>query len=316
MDVTGGVDAGGTVNIKHLSAFLTVAESRSFTQAARVLGLAQPTVTARIKSLEQTLDTPLLHRTASGARLTPAGRRLYGYARRIVQLSELAQESVAGPVDASPPLVVGASECITTYRLLPLIEYLHLRHQDLDLSLRTLDDDPVTLVRDEGVDLAFFIGPRSVASDVNHLVLRPESLSLVAHPDHPLAGARVGSTAELAGHTIVCAHRESGYQRALEAELAEAGVPTAGVLGLGSVDAVKRSVGEGIGMALLPTVTVAQELRSGQLRCVGWKPSFEVFSQCVWRPGLEGDPVFPLVLNTAQQVMAEQDVSGELALAC
>lgn len=302
------------MNIKHLRAFLTVADSRSFTQAARVLGLAQPTVTARIKSLEQTLETPLLHRTAGGARLTSAGRRLHRYARRIIQLSELAEQSVTGSGEFPPSLVIGAAECITTYRLVPLIEYLYLRYQALELSLRTLDEDPVSLVRDEQIDCAFFIGTRTVAEDVSHLVLRPESLSLVAHPSHPLAGSRVPSTADLASETVACAHRGSSYQRSFEAALAAAGVPAAGILGLGSVDAVKRSVGEGIGMALLPTVTVAQELRLGQLRSIDWQPPFEVFSQCVWRRGLDDDSVFRTVLDTARQVMAEQDTSADLSL--
>lgn len=302
------------MNIKHLNAFLTVAESHSFTQAARILGLAQPTVTARIKSLEQTLETPLLRRTAGGARLTPAGRRLHHYARRIVQLSELARQSVAGPEGAAPSLVMSAAECITTYRLVPLIEYLHLRHQALELSLRTLDDDPVSLVRDEQVDCAFFIGPRTVADDVNHQVFRLESLSLVAHPSHPLVGAPGTSVAELARHTVACAHRGSGYQRCFEAELATVGGPAVGILGLGSIDAVKRSIGEGIGMALLPTVTVVQELRRGQLRRIDWRPPFDVFSQCVWRRGLDDDSMFHMVLDTARQVLAEQNVTGDLAL--
>ncbi|NBE50750.1 LysR family transcriptional regulator [Streptomyces boluensis] len=298
------------MNIKHLSAFLAVAESRSFTQAARLLGLAQPTVTTRIKSLEQSLETPLLERTAEGARLTPAGRRLQRYARRIVHLSQLAKESVCDSADAPPTLVVGAAECLTTYRLLPLIEHLHLRHPNLALTLRALDDDPVALVRDEQVDCAFFIGPRTelpAASSVHHRVLRPERLALVAHPAHPLTGVPIGSTRDLAGHTLACAHRSSGYQRGLEAELAAVGAEPGCVLGLGSVDAVKRSVGDGIGMALLPEVTVAEELRLGRLRRIAWRPAFEVYAQCVWRRGLDDDTLFHTVLTTARQVMTEQD---------
>ncbi|WP_333739948.1 LysR family transcriptional regulator [Streptomyces sp. IBSBF 2806] len=310
----GALDGGCRMNIKHLSAFLTVADSRSFTQAARILGLAQPTVTARIKSLEQTLDTPLLLRTASGASLTPAGRRLHRYARRIVQLSELAQQSVCDPADAPDALVIGAAECIVTYRLVPLIEYLHLRHQQLDLSLRALDADPVRLVREEQIDCAFFIGPRTAAADVHHRVLRPEGLSLVAHPEHPLAGRPVLSTADLAPHTVACANRESGYQRGLERALVEAGALARGILVLGSVDAVKRSVGEGIGMALLPTVAVAEELRLGQLRRLDWRAPFTVYSQCVWRRGLDDDPVFRTVLGTARQVLAESDTAAGPAL--
>ncbi|WP_420031830.1 LysR family transcriptional regulator [Streptomyces sp. cg28] len=302
------------MNIKQLDAFLAVAQSRSFTQAARLLGLAQPTVTARIKTLEQILDAPLLDRTAGGAQLTPAGRRLHDYACRIVRLSELARNSVAEPADQAPPLAIGAAECITTYRLVPLIEYLHLRHGGLGVSLRGLDDDPVSLVREERVDCAFFIGPRPATPDVRHRALRRESLCLVAAPSHPLAGRAVGSAAEFAAETLVCAHRWSGYQRALEAELAASGVPAGGVLALGSVDAVKRGVGEGIGIALLPSVAVRDELREGLLGAIRWRPPFEVFSQCVWRRGLDDDPSFATVLDAARQVLAEGEAADGAAM--
>lgn len=302
------------MNIKQLDAFLAVAQSRSFTQAARLLGLAQPTVTARIKALEQILDAPLLDRTAGGAQLTPAGRRLHDYACRIVRLSELAQHCVAEPTDRTHPLAIGAAECITTYRLVPLIEYLHLRHGGLGVSLHGLDDDPVSLVREERVDCAFFIGPRPATPDVHHRTLRRESLSLVAAPSHPLVGTVVVSAAEFAAQTLVCAHRLSSYQRCLEAELAVTGEPGGGVLALGSIDAVKRGVGEGIGIALLPTVAVRDELREGLLGRIGWRPPFEVFSQCVWRRGLDDDPSFATVLDAARQVLAEDEAADSAAL--
>lgn len=301
------------MNIKQLDAFLAVAESRSFTQAARFLGLTQPTVTARIKALEQILEAPLLDRTAGGAQLTPAGRRLHSYACRIVRLSELAQYSVSEPDCQTPPLAIGAAECITTYRLVPLIEYLHLRHRTLEVSLRTLDDDPVSLVREERVDCAFFIGPRRTAPDIRHHTLRPESLSLVAAPSHPLVGVSVGSAAEFAASTVVCAHRWGGYQHSFESVLAATAAP-GGVLTVGSVDAVKRSVGEGIGIALLPTVAVRDELRDGLLGQIGWHAPFEVFSQCVWRQGLDENPSFVTVIDAAVQVLTEDDPTDGAAL--
>lgn len=301
-----GARVSGGMNIKQLDAFLAVAGSRSFTKAARLLGLAQPTVTARIKALEQVLDAVLLQRTADGAQLTAAGRQLHAYASRIVRLSELAQHSVSGPGTQEPPLSVGAAECIVAYRLLPMIEYLHLRHGGLGVALRGLDDDPVALLNQELVDCAFFIGPRLDSPTVHHRLLRRESLSLVAAPSHPLAGVSVASAEDFAGETIVCAHRwNGGYQRCFETALAATGRPPAGVLTLGSVDAVKRGVGEGVGIALLPTVAVRDELRSGQLGRIGWWAPFDVYSQCAWRPGLEEDVSFATVLDAAGQVLAE-----------
>lgn len=297
------------MNIKHLSAFLAVAEYCSFTKAASSLGLAQPTVTARIKSLEQALDTPLLHRTVGGTRLTPAGRRLHRYASRIVQLSEYAQQAVTETVEFRPSLTVGAAECLTAYRLVPLIEYMHLRHPGYDLSLRALDDDPVALVRDERMDCAFFIGKRVAEDDVHQLMLCTEQLALVAEPSHPLAAVQGVSLRGLSKQTVICASRGSGYQTAFEDALSQAEVETSGILSLGSIDAVKRGLSDGMGVALLPQISVEQELRTGKLRRIDWQAPFQVFAQCVWRRGLDDDAVFRALLSTALQVTAEQVAS-------
>jgi len=306
------------MNTKQLDAFLAVAELSSFTKAAHSLGLSQPTVTARIKSLEQSFGTPLLHRSAGGTRLTPAGRRLHLYASRIVRLSEFAQRAVCDAAERPPAFVVGAAECLTAYRLVPLIEHMYLRHPSVELSIHSLQDDPVALVRDEAVDCAFFIGTRTASPEgVGHQLLCPEPLALVAHPFHPLVGARAVSTRELTGHTVACIQRGSSYQRGFEQALAGSGTP--GILSLGSIEAVKRGVAEGIGMALLPEITVTDELRSGALRRIDWQPPFEVFAQCVWRRDLSDSAFFRAVFDTALQLTAEQAeayADSQLQAAC
>src|SRR6266702_318728 len=73
-----------TVQIGHLRCFLAVAERRHFTRAARELGLAQPSVSAQVRRLEDELGSELFHRMKGNVTLTPAGEALLPFARRIL----------------------------------------------------------------------------------------------------------------------------------------------------------------------------------------------------------------------------------------
>ncbi|MBB5172592.1 LysR family transcriptional regulator [Texcoconibacillus texcoconensis] len=75
------------MNQDHLKTFVTVANNRSFSEAARILFLSQPTITSQIKSLERSLNVSLLNRTSKYVELTPAGNILYSYAKDILDLS-------------------------------------------------------------------------------------------------------------------------------------------------------------------------------------------------------------------------------------
>ncbi|MEU6484246.1 LysR family transcriptional regulator [Streptomyces sp. NPDC046887] len=307
------------MNIKHLTAFLAVAESASFTQAAHRLGLTQPTVTARIKTLEESVGTLLFQRTGIGARLTPAGLRLHGYATRIVRLSEFARQEMADDADRSP-LTVGSAEGLTTFRLLPLIEHMHLRHPGGGLSFQPLDGDPAALIRAERLDCAFYVDisadseeaesaetGEGTDEDVRLRRLCREPLSLVAHPGHPLAASTRLRTEDLLGEAVLRSHHPDGPQLAFERLRAgAAGGAAGGVLPLGPLEAVKRGVGDGMGIALLPTVTVLEELRSGRLCRLAWQPPFSAYAWCAWRADLDTDPLFRSLLDTAVRLVEEQ----------
>ncbi|MEE1943021.1 LysR family transcriptional regulator [Streptomyces sp. TRM 70361] len=291
------------MDLKELSAFLEVVERGSFTKAAHRLELAQPTVTARIKSLERSVGTSLIVRGAHGARLTSAGRRFHRYASRIVRLSEAARSAVDGAAGQSASLVIGAADCLAAYRLVPLIEYMHLRHPELEVAFSGLLDEPWAELSGGRLDCALFVGPRLQRGDIAHRVLCRERLTLVAHPAYPVAARNRMEDGDLKGRTMVCANR-GGYQEALERHLAVQGLDVP-ALAVGSVDAVKRSVADGVGVAVLPAVCVADEVRAGMLQRIDWEPGFEVFAQCAWRRDLADDPAFRVMLATAVQLTAE-----------
>ncbi|MEU3572096.1 LysR family transcriptional regulator [Kitasatospora sp. NPDC036755] len=293
------------MDTKHLTTFLAVAEHSSITKAADTLRLSQPTVTARIKKLEGALGADLFRRGGNGTSLTGAGRRLWHYAHHIVRLTESAQQAIACPDQARERnLAVRADPALLSHRLLPLVEYMHLRHPTTTLDLKGLDEEPTEVVRKGEADCVYFIGPPA-HSELESALLCPEPAVLVTAPGRRLTRAGLGF-GTLRGATVLCTHRRDSLQELFEQALRNTNGTVPRVLSLGTLDAVKRGVAEGLGVALLPRIAVDAELADGRLRGMDWQPPFQVFSQVAWRAGLRGDPGFQLLLSASLQVTAEQ----------
>ncbi|MEU3606473.1 LysR family transcriptional regulator [Streptomyces sp. NPDC035033] len=270
------------MELRLLATFEKVAEVLSFTRAATELGYAQSSVTAQVKALETALGAELFDRLGGRIRLTGAGERLLPYARRMAELAEEARAAVAAGETAGT-ITIGTMESLTTYRLPPLLEYVHHRHPAVRLSLRpTLGDATRQALRQGTYDLGFLMEAGTEHEGLESEVLAPEPLALVAAPGHPLAGRTELSTADLAGTALVGTEPGCAYRDLFEAELAGSG---AEFLEFGTIEASKRAVASGLGIALLPRITVQEELASGALVALAWEAPFTLFTQLAWRRG-------------------------------
>ncbi|MFJ6519221.1 LysR family transcriptional regulator [Streptomyces filamentosus] len=273
------------MELRLLATFEKVAEVLSFTRAAAELGYAQSSVTAQVKALETSLGAGLFDRLGGRIRLTPAGERLLPYARRMAELAEEARTAVADG-EAAGTITVGTMESLTTYRLPPLLEYVHHRHPGVRLSLRpTLGDATRQALRQGTYDLGFLMEAGTEHEGLESEVLAPEPLALVAAPDHPLAGRTGLTAADLTDAALVGTEPGCAYRDLFEAELAAGGAAAPAFLEFGTIEASKRAVASGLGIALLPRITVQEELASGALVTLGWEPPFTLFTQLAWRRG-------------------------------
>jgi DNA-binding transcriptional LysR family regulator len=296
------------VDTPQLEAFLNVVDIGSFTRAAARLGVAQPTITNRIKALERTLGVVLLERLPSGVRPSTAGTELLPYAREIVALSARARQALRNGGEPHGRVTVGSTECVTNHRLLPLLEYLFMRFPKVRVSMTSAPNGvAVSEVRDGRLDCAFFIDAARANSDVETRVLCPEPLVLVAGRDHPLTRAGEVTDDDLRGTTVVRSARCGDYHARFEESLGlteESGQRR--VFELDSVDAAKRTVANGMGVILLPVVAVAQELRDGELRRIDWALPFDTFTQVAWRRERAWNTALRALVRGAQRVVREQ----------
>ncbi|MEU2233557.1 LysR family transcriptional regulator [Streptomyces vietnamensis] len=292
------------MELRLLATFEKVADVLSFTRAASELGYAQSSVTAQIRSLESSLGVELFERLGSRIRLTEAGERLLPYAHRMTDLAEEARTAVAATAEPSGAIAIGTMESLTSYRLPPLMEYFHHRYPKVRLTLRpTLGDETRQALRQGTYDVGFLMEPETEHEGLESEVLAPEPLVLVAGPDHPLVGRAALTSADLAEAQLVGTEPGCPYRDLFEAELREWAPP---FMEFGTIEATKRGVAAGLGVALLPRVTVEGELASGTLVELAWKAPFTLFTQLAWRRGKRLPAHVRLFVEQARRLVSEQ----------
>ena len=261
--------------LSQVEAFLTVAERRSVSGAAAVLYVTQPALTTRIKNLERELGVELFTRTPRGMRLTAEGRAFRPHAQRamleLAEGRELLRELREGRVGE---LLVGAAPAISTYVLPLVLRRFQAEFPNVHLIVRTGHSEEVLeLVLREQVQIGLVRDLPHPA--VTSVPLYEDEIVLVVHPGHRFAGQASIVVHELGEERLILFDRTSSYFVLTSTFFREAGVVPRGVMELDNVDATKKMVEHGLGIAFLPYTAVRGELAAATLSEVaidGYEP--------------------------------------------
>ena len=253
------------MELGQLEAFVQVASHHSFSKAAEVLFLTQPSVTARIQALEKELGEDLFERTGRSVRLTDAGSAFLPYADRVlkdVQEGREALESLRHGDFGS--LRLGSALTISTYVLPRILKQFGARYPGVEVSIRTGRSDQVLeMVLADEVQVG--IVRALVHPDVETVHLYDDEVVLVADPGHPFARTHTADIAEVGQEPLIFFDKGSSYYGLVHGVFRDAGVVPRHAMTLDSMEATKKMVEEGLGIAILPRVSVERELKLGQL---------------------------------------------------
>ena len=253
------------MELGQLEAFVQVASHRSFSKAAEVLYLTQPSVTARIQSLEKELNEELFERTGRSVRLTDAGTAFLPYAERVlkdVQEGRDALESLRQGDFGN--LRLGSALTISTYVLPRILKTFRARYPGVDVSIRTGRSDQV-LEMLLGDEVQVGIVRALVHHDVETVHLYDDEVVLVADPGHPFARTRSADIEQVGQQPLIFFDKGSSYYGLVHGVFRDAGVVPRHAMELDSMEATKKMVEEGLGIAILPRVSVERELKLGLL---------------------------------------------------
>ncbi len=259
------------MELRHLKAFLHVANRMSFYKAAQSLNYAQSTVSAQIRALEEELGVRLFDRLGRRIKLTEPGRRLLPHAGRLLNLAEEARAEVASGSESFGSLNIMIPESLLTHSLPPLLSRFMNEYPGLRLNFRTCTFHGLEQELKKGLaDLAFLLADGVSGSNLAVEFLGSLRLVLVAGPGHELSSKAHIQTGDLAGQTLLLSTSDCSYRRGFEDLLSEKKVYPGAVMEFSSVAALKKAVEAGLGLSLLPETAAAQEAGQGSLVVLDW----------------------------------------------
>jgi len=237
-----------------LRIFESVARLGGMSRAAAELNTVQSNVTARIRVLEEQLETSLFDRHSRGVALTPAGRRLLPYAEQVTALIKEAARAVRDDTTPQGPLIVGSLETTAAIHLSPVLSAYVTKWPKVDLILRTGTSwELVDQVVSRTLEGAFVSGPIDHPDLIAETIFEEELVVLTSPKVTQLAWLP-----GLADVRIVVLRASCSYRQMLEGLLAKRGMSGLRRLEFGTLEAVIGCVAAGLGLTLLPRRMVEQ----------------------------------------------------------
>jgi DNA-binding transcriptional LysR family regulator len=248
------------MRLEQIQAFLTVADTGSFQQAAKRCEITQSTVSRQIQTLETILGVPLLHRT-SQVKLTIAGERFLPRARKIYQEWRNATDELADLLEGKQPeLCIAAIHSVCAYRLPPVLQQFCAEYPQVQLRVTSLGSDRALKVLKDGlVDLAIVMNNRflTASPEMSVDLLYTEPVQVLMSVDHPLAAGDAVPWNKLVHYPQVVFKDGYGMQRLVQEQFQREGVTLNAALELNTLDAFRGVVRRGDLVALLPQGAIA-----------------------------------------------------------
>jgi DNA-binding transcriptional LysR family regulator len=249
------------MRIEQLQAFLAVADTGNFGQAARKCGVTQSTISRQIQALEQDLGLALFHRT-SVAKLTLGGEKLLPHARKICHEWEKASQECADLVAGKQPeLCVAAIHSVCAHYLPPVLQKFCLDYPQVQLRVTALGSDrALKVLRDGLIDVAIVMQNRFLTASPEMIVevLYEEEIELLMSSNHPLTKYEEITWSELVNYPQVVFKDGYGMQRLVQEWFNRQNVAFKPAMELNTLDAFRGVVRQGEMIALLPKTALIE----------------------------------------------------------
>lgn len=258
-----------------LKVFCTVAETKSFSKASEIIRLTQPAVSLLIQAIEETYETKLFDRSSNTVTLTPAGEMLYKYAKEILNLYAAAEKDIGGITGfVKGSFSVGASSTIGNYLLPGVIADFRKTHPKIKVHLLVGNTKRVVELLNAGsIDIGLVEGDVARQKIVVDKLVTDE-LALIVPLIHPLAKKRNISIFEITKEPFIFREEGSGTRQVIEKYLGKYSITPQDMLismVLGSTEAIKESVENGMGIAIVSRWAVRKEIKYGTLKPLSFK---------------------------------------------
>ncbi|OUQ50093.1 selenium metabolism-associated LysR family transcriptional regulator [Lachnoclostridium sp. An118] len=258
------------MNLKQLEAFVEVAQSGSFSKAAKKLFLTQPTISAHIASLEKELDTRVFVRNTKEVDLSPEGKKLYTYARQILDLTEKIKEEFGRHEEEAKCVTIAASTIPAQYLLPDILTRFNEKHPGEQLRILESDSAQVAEQVAEGsVDIGF-TGTVLEKKFCKYIPFYKDQLVVITpntekYQEYKRMGGDISWIQE---ESVIMREEGSGTRKEAEKQLRHLGIRTERLRIIASIanqETIKKSVTQGMGISILSRLAAKNEVESGRV---------------------------------------------------
>lgn len=293
------------MELRTAATFLRVAELQSFSKAAEQLGYSQAAVTVQIKQLEQELGTPLFERIGRHIKLTEHGAQFIPYAQELLKVAQKASTLMQDHQEPTGKLRIGTAESLSISVLPPILLEFTRRCPRVETSIHTgLIPDLFHMVRQNNVDLLYFLDKRTYFPEWVKVFERPEPIVFVASASHPFVGQGKLSLKKLLTQPMVLTEQGISYRYDLEQILAAKNLELHPYLETGNTDLVVQMLLQHTGISFLPRYVVQHYLDAGQLSTLQVDcPKIQMWSQLVYHKNKWVTPQMQIFIDLLRQTV-------------
>ncbi len=253
------------MDLYQLETFLAVVEEKGFSRGAARMRRTQPAISHAIRKLEEEIGEPLFERSSRDGTLTASGKILRSYAERLLRLRG---ETITALEELRSlergRLTIAANE-YTCLWLLPVLDAFCAHYPQIGV---TVQRSLASQIPDQLLERAAEFGILSFRPDdarLHAIAVYTDSVAFVVDPKHPLARRKQVSLRELGTENFIAHTVASPLRQRVIETFARNQTPLNMGVELPSLEAIKRFVARGKGVALVPGLTVQPELARGEL---------------------------------------------------
>ncbi len=259
------------MNLKQLEAFVQIADSGSFSKAAKDLYLTQPTISAHISALEKELNTRIFVRNTKEVRLSDSGTVLYDYAKQMIALQRKIEETFVVHEDNAQQCITIAASTIPAQYLLPDILAAFIEKYP-NQQFKILESDSAKVV-EQVINHAVDIGFAGTVIDkrlCKYIPFYQDELVVITPNTEKYQKMKeeYEEASWVAREPMIMRETGSGTRKEAEKQLRRIGINTNRLNVIASMEnpeAIKRAVSGGLGISVISRLAAAEEVRTGTL---------------------------------------------------
>lgn len=260
------------MDLWQLNIFCKVVELEGFSKAGKAVHLSQPTISSHIKDLESHFECRLIDRLGKKAIPTKAGELLYHHARKLIDLRDQTETAMAefhGKIKGR--LVIGGSTIPGGYILPRLIGAFTADYPEVAISLIIGDTDQIIQDTRSGVLELGIVGAKTSDRNIRQEKLIEDEMKLIVTSDHKWAGKKMIRPKAMFKEPFIIRERGSGTLKSIQLSLMEKGYSSENlnvIAEMGSTEAVIQGIKSNVGISILSTIAVEEELNTGILKAL------------------------------------------------